>query len=122
MRVAESVGRLQDLCQAHDVEALLGLFAVDATLSGEGAPGITKGHENIREALAGMLEVTPKLTIEIHEHQVINDNCELTWLIWSSPDNQGASIAFRSLTVWSLVDGQWEISADFYGMGRFEKP
>ncbi|MFF7065630.1 nuclear transport factor 2 family protein [Pseudomonas sp. NPDC008258] len=120
MSVAQTVQQLQARCQARDVDGVLKYFATDATISGEGAPGIVQGPESLRAAVVHMLELTPSLSIEIYLHQKISADSEVTWLHWSSPTPQGEVIAFRSLTTWRREGEAWQIAADFYGMGQFE--
>lgn len=120
MSVAKAVQQMQACCQAQDVEGVLKHFAADATICGEGAPGIVQGAEGLRAAIVHMLEFTPKLSIEIHLQQTINAESVVTWLHWSSPTPEGEVIAFRSLTTWRRQGEAWQIAADFYGMGQFE--
>lgn len=120
MCVAQAVQQLQASCQANDVEAVLKSFAADATVSGEGAPGIVHGEEGLRAAIGHMLEFTPSLSIDIHRQQQVSADSVVTWLHWNSPNPEGEAIAFRSLTTWRREGETWKIAADFYGMGQFE--
>ncbi|KFE50610.1 YybH family protein [Pseudomonas syringae] len=120
MSVAQAVQQLQASCQAQDAEAVFQMFAAEATVSGEGGPTIVQGEEGLRDAIAHMLELTPALSIRIHLERQITADCVVTWLHWVSPDPQGETIAFRSLTTWRRKGLSWEIVADFYGMGQFE--
>jgi ketosteroid isomerase-like protein len=120
MSIEQAVQQLQASCQAHDVDGVLRTFAADATISGEGVPGILQGEVGVRAAVAQMFELTPSLTISICLQQQASADSVVTWLNWSSPGPQGENITFRSLTTWRRHGDSWQIVADFYGMGQFE--
>lgn len=120
MTIELAVEQLQAGCQAHDVEAVTNLFTEDATVSGEGAPSLVEGHDQLRPVLGFMFEHTPKLTITIHQKTQVSAESVLTWLQWSSPSADGSTVNFRSLTVWRKTTDGWKIVSDFYGQGVFE--
>lgn len=120
MNLSSTVEALQTSCRNHDVEEILALFTEDATLCGEGAPGIVGGQAALREALVQMLQVTPELTIDIQQEVSVSSDSAVTWLHWHSP-NQEQLIEFRSLTVWRNCGGSWKIVADMFGMGAFQE-
>lgn len=120
MTIEIAVERLEAGFQVHDIEAVINLFTEDATVSGEGAPGLLQGHDQLRPVLGFMFEHTPKLSIEIYQKTQISPESILTWLQWSSPSADGLTINFRSLTVWRKTADGWKIVSDFYGQGVFE--
>ena len=122
MTLNEAIETLQTLCRNGDAQAVYQeMFAQDAAVSGEGAPGITVGCD-LLSALTEMLEVTPYLSIRAVRTTQLSDSSAVTWLEWTSPPGDGKpgeTIKFRSLTAWRKRGEAWVIAADMYGMGAF---
>lgn len=119
MTLNEAIDKLQALCRSGDAHALQReMFAEDATVSGEGAPGITTGAA-LLPALSEMLQITPQLSIRAVRTAQMGDDAAVTWLEWSSPAASGETISFRSLTAWKKRGATWVIAADMYGLGAF---
>jgi ketosteroid isomerase-like protein len=122
MNLNEAIEKMQALCRSGDAQAFYReMFADDAAVSGEGAPGITTGSE-LLPALTEMLKTTPHLSIRAVRTTDLGDGAAITWLEWTSPTADGTpgeTIAFRSLTVWRKRGASWVIGADMYGSGAF---
>jgi hypothetical protein len=122
MNLNEAIERLQTLCRNGDANLLhREMFAEDAAVSGEGAPGITCGSA-LLPILTEMLAITPYLSIRAVRTTAIGDDAAVTWLEWTSPTadgKPGETIAFRSMTVWRQRGTAWVIAADMYGLGAF---
>jgi ketosteroid isomerase-like protein len=122
MNLDQAIERLQALCRQGDASALhQEMFATDAAVGGEGAPGITVGAD-LLPVLTGMLDITPQLTIRSVRTTPLSDDTAVTWLEWTSPKAGGQpreTMALRSLTVWKKQGAGWAIAADMYGMGSF---
>jgi hypothetical protein len=122
MNLSDAIERLQTLCRLGDARALhREMFATDATVSGEGAPGITTGAD-LLPILTDMLQVTPHLTVRAVRTAPLSDDAAVAWLEWTSPTaggQPGETLALRSLTVWKKQGPAWVIAADMYGMGSF---
>jgi|GEM_PF-999924 len=122
MKLTQAIERLQTLCRGADAQAVLQeVFAEEATVCGEGAPGITAGA-NLLPALTEMLKITPQLSIRSVRTEELSATSAITWLEWKSPPADAAAggvIEFRSLTAWRRKGDSWVIVADMYGMGAF---
>lgn len=122
MNLNQAIEKLQTLCRNGDARLLHEeMFAEDATVSGEGAPGITSGSE-LFPILTEMLQITPYLSIRAVRTIELGADAAVTWLEWSSPTANGLSgetIAIRSLTAWRKRGTAWVIAADMYGLGAF---
>jgi len=122
MRLTQAIDRLQTLCRNGDAQALLQeMFAEEATVCGEGAPGITAGAE-LLPALTEMLKITPRLSIRSVRTEELSATSAITWLEWTSPPADpaaGGVIEFRSLAAWRRKGDHWVIVADMYCMGTF---
>lgn len=122
MKLEQAIERLQTLCRQGDARLLQQeMFARDASVSGEGASGITVGSD-LLPALAEMLKITPQLSIRSVRTMELAEGAAITWLEWTSPPADGAAgeeIALRSLTAWRRQGDSWVIAADMYGMGDF---
>ena len=122
MTLEQAIERLQTLCRQGDARLLQQeMFAPDASVSGEGALGITVGAD-LLPALADMLKMTPKLSIRSVRTMELAEGAAVTWLEWTSPPADGPAgevIALRSLTAWRRQGASWVIAADMYGMGDF---
>lgn len=117
--IITAVQKLEKLCQNGETGKLQAeIFSEDVILCGEGAPGIVHGEGPVRDTIAAILKITPKLSIRIHKSQIISQSVIATWLDWSSPSEEGL-IKFRSLTIWKKVDNSWQIVSDMYGLGSF---
>ena len=125
MTLTQAIERLETLCRGGNAKAVLReMFAEDATVCGEGAPGITAGAE-LLPAMTEMLKITPRLSVRSVRTVECNETSAVTWLEWKSPPADpaaGGLIEFRSLTVWRSQAGRWVIVADMYGMGAFAGP
>lgn len=122
MNLNEAIEKLQTLCRAGDARVVFQeMFAEDAVVSGEGAPGITSGSA-LLPILTEMLKTTPMLSIRAVSTTELGDGAAATWLEWTSPraDQPQETIAFRSLTAWRKRGAAWVIAADMYGLGTFE--
>jgi len=122
MNLNEAIERLQTLCRQGDARALhQEMFAADASVCGEGAPGITAGAD-LLPVLTEMLKITPQLSIRAVRTTQLAEGAAVTWLEWTSPTadgKPGETLAFRSLTAWRKQGPAWVIAADMYGMGTF---
>lgn len=122
MKLEQAIERLQTLCRQGDARLLQQeMFARDASVSGEGASGITAGAD-LLPALTEMLKITPQLSIRSVRTMELAEGAAVTWLEWTSPPAGGAAgevIALRSLTAWRRQGASWVIAADMYGMGDF---
>jgi len=122
MNLNEAIERLQVLCRKGDARVLREeMFAEDASLCGEGAPGITTGAA-LLPSLAEMLKITPQLSIRAVRTAELGEGAVVSWLEWTSPTADGTpgeTIAFRSLAVWKKRGAAWVIAADMYAMGAF---
>jgi hypothetical protein len=120
MNIENAVVTLQNHIRSGNAALLQSeCFVPDAMISGEGAPGIARGEENIKTVLEHVVRETPDIAISIVALQPISESTAVTWLQWTSPEADGSG-NFRSLTVWVKSDGQWKILADMYGMGQFQ--
>lgn len=123
MNLNDAIETLQTLCRNGDAQAVYEeMFAEEAAVSGEGAPGITVGCDLV-SALTEMLQVTPYLSIRAVRTTTLGDDSAVTWLEWSSPPAEGEpgeTIKFRSLTAWRKRGDAWVIAADMYGLGAFD--
>jgi hypothetical protein len=122
MNLNQAIERLQTLCRQGDARALQKeMFASDASLCGEGSPGITVGAD-LLPALTEMLKITPQLSIRSVRTVELSADAAVTWLEWTSPTadgKPGETITIRSLAAWKKQGAAWVIAADMYGMGGY---
>lgn len=123
MNIDKSIAKLQALCRAGDPVELRKVFASQTTLCGEGARDLVQDEAELFSSLKTVVEMTPELTIKGRAIRQLSADSYLTWLQWSSPTPDKSEIlAFRSMTVWILEEGEWKIAGDMYGMGYFGAP
>jgi len=104
------LGRVQryvDASNAHDVDAVMSLFAPDAVWDmGEGSMSVVEGHAALREFFSEWLSVYEDFEVEANEIRDLGNGVTIC-----SIDQRGrargssAFVGVRYATVWAWTDG-----------------
>jgi len=104
------VARMQryvDAANAHDVDAVMSLFAPDAVWDmGEGSMSIVEGHAALREFFSEWISLYEDFEVEANEMQDLGNGVTIC-----SIDQRGrargssASVGVRYATAWAWTDG-----------------
>ncbi len=105
--LVERMQRYVDAANAHDVDAVMSLFAPDAVWDmGEGSMSIVEGHAALREFFSEWISLYEDFEVEASEMQDLGNGVTIC-----SIDHRGrargssAPVGVRYATAWAWTDG-----------------